>query len=70
MKNIRKNPSKFEILEIAKLSKHGAARMLKDEVTGDVWVWPFEEGDHRTGADFTGAKYSRLPGEGDVVFCD
>lgn len=61
------NPTDAEIRALIDGSQHKAARRIIHPDTGDVYVWPFEAGTHREGADALGIPYDRPPGEGDVL---
>lgn len=61
------NPDETATRAIIDASRHKAARRIIHPDTGDVYVWPFEAGTHREGADALGIPYDRKPGEGDIL---
>ncbi|WP_305985358.1 hypothetical protein [Roseibium sp. MMSF_3544] len=65
-----RNPTEKQIEAILKASSHNAARQITDPRTGDVYVWPFEQADHATGAKKLLVPYNRPPGDGDVLTLD
>lgn len=67
---ILKNPSDSEVATMIRGSKHKAARMIRDDATGDRYVWPFERATHAEGAELIGITYTRPAGSGDVLFLD
>lgn len=43
---ISKNPNNKKIAELCGLSKHNAAKWIKDNETGDIYYWPAGELQH------------------------
>jgi hypothetical protein len=67
---VKRNPGEAEIRALIAASARDAVRCITCERSGERWCWPFEDGTHAQGARFTGARYTRPPGAGDVIVAD